>query len=152
MTKQTRGNFSIDTSMRPYLIETHYVGMSDGETKYSVEVPAKLKKKYFQIYKKGGVPGFTEKVHCVAIALCINAISSAAIVSIRICTDISKRAMHNNLNLFLSVELYSKVSGEKADKKSHAHNYVTRIREKKERASIVMNESHLNKFIRLKKK
>ncbi|MDI6737444.1 MAG: hypothetical protein QME12_02910 [Nanoarchaeota archaeon] len=132
MAKRERGNFSIDTSMRPYLIETHYVGISDGETKYSVEVPARLKKKYFQIYGKASVPGFTEKVHCVAIALCINAISPKAIVSIRICTDISKRAMHNNLILFLRAELYSKVSGEKADRNSPAHHYVTRIRKGKE--------------------
>ncbi len=151
MTKQIKGIFSIDTSMRPHLLETHYVGISDGETEYSVEVPPKLKKKMFKLYKSHNVPNYIEQIHCAAIVLCINAVPPQGILSITICTDISKSNMHNILSKILNRALYDKISKEKAPKKSNAHYYVERIR-KKSRASLILNESHLNKFIRLKKK
>lgn len=151
MAKQTKGNFSIDTSMRPHLLETHYVGISDGETEYSVEVPAKLKRKMFKLYKSHNVPNYIEQIHCVAIVICINSMPPQAIVSIIICTDISKRFMHNYLIQFLDRQVYCKILNEKAPQKSNAHYYITKVKERKRKSSLILNEGHLIKFIKLKK-
>lgn len=145
-----RGHFTIDTSMRPHLFETHYVGISDGETEYSVEIPAKLKKKMFALYKREGIPNYIDQIHCVAIVYCITAVY-AKLISAAICTDISKSNMHNFLSKFLDRQAYYKILKEKAPEKSNAHYYVERIR-KRGRSSLILNESHLNRFIRLKRK
>ncbi|MFA5888340.1 MAG: hypothetical protein WC852_06550 [Candidatus Nanoarchaeia archaeon] len=149
--KLNKGHFTIDTSMRPHLLETNYVGISDGEVEYSVEVPAKLKKKFFKICKSKNIQNYIEQIHCVAIAFCINALPFEQIISIRICTDISKRFMHNYLIRFLKKEAYNKILNDKSPSKSNAHYYVTKIREKKRKASLILNEGHLMRFIRLKK-
>lgn len=148
--KSSKGHFTIDTSMRPYLPETHYVAISDGETNYCVAVPAKLKKKYFKLYRKIGVQSYTEQMHCVAIVLCIEVLPPEKIISIRICTDISKRAMHNYLLQFIR-HLYHKISAEKAPSKSNAHHYVTKVRKGRAPVSLFLTEMHLKRFIRIKK-
>lgn len=137
--------------MRPHLLEAHYVGISDGETEYSVEVPAKLKKKMFMLYKRHNIPNYIEQIHCVAITFCINAVPPQNIISIRICTDISKRLMHNYLIQFLNRQIYCKILNEKAPQKSNAHYYVAKVKEHKRKSSLILNEGHLIRFIKTKK-